>query len=357
MTWLALHHRAIPPQPRSGAEEINTPSRHRRNTVDKNRSLAAIVVIIASTVFAVCAWAQTSSPTQPKEQCSLAVVSRLLASSTPVCDGEVVRKMAHSGHVFEQNQVGISCLLAIGPDYTEKEALAWFQQAAQRGYAPAEVNLAVVYINAWGTPVNYAIALHWLHAAASQGFARAYFNLGLLYLEGKGVRQDNAEAFRWFQRGARQDDSSAQTNLGYMYDLGLGVARNAATAADWYRKGAEAGNPLAENNLADIYLRGEGVVQNDASAFSWFQKAAAQGHTGARIKLGYLYANGRGTPKDPEAAYSWLTAAEMAGDPRGKDLLHALEKNLTAEQKARAIQRATNLRQSEPRLTASMFAQ
>jgi hypothetical protein len=24
MTWLALHHRAIPPQPRSGAEEINT---------------------------------------------------------------------------------------------------------------------------------------------------------------------------------------------------------------------------------------------------------------------------------------------------------------------------------------------
>ena len=71
-----------------------------------------------------------------------------------VCDGKLVQKMAKNGHGFEQNQLGIASILAIGPDYSEKEALRWFEQAAQRGYAPAEVNLAVMYINGWGTPVN-----------------------------------------------------------------------------------------------------------------------------------------------------------------------------------------------------------
>jgi TPR repeat protein len=141
-----------------------------------------------------------------------------------------------------------------------------------------------------------------------------------------------------------------------MYDQGLGCVQNPATAVAWYRKAAEAGNPLAENNLADMYLRGQGVRQDDSAAFSWFQKAAAQGHTGARIKLGYLYAEGQGTPKDPEAAYSWITAAAMAGDPRGRDLLRSLESRLRPEQIARARQRAGSLRQSEPQLSAAMFA-
>src|ERR1700736_1228052 len=100
-------------------------------------------------------WAQTAST----EQCSLAVVSRLVGSDKRVCDSKIVHEMARRGHAFEQNQMGIASILAIGPDYSEKEALTWFSQAAQRGYAPAEVNLAVMYVNGWGTPVNYGVAL------------------------------------------------------------------------------------------------------------------------------------------------------------------------------------------------------
>jgi len=99
--------------------------------------------------------------------------------------------------------LGIASILAIGPDCGEKEALKWFEQAAQRGYAPAEVNLAVMYANGWGTPANYGAALRWLRAAAEQGFARAYYNFGILFLQGQGVRQDYSEAFRWFQKGQR----------------------------------------------------------------------------------------------------------------------------------------------------------
>jgi len=99
------------------------------------------------------------------------------------------------------------------------------------------------------------------------------------------------------------------------------------------------------------------VKSDDTEAFAWFQKAAAQGHTGARIKLGYMYAEGRGTKKDAEAAYSWISAAALAGDPRGRELLHSLESTLSVEQIARARQRAEGLRQREPLLSANIFAQ
>jgi TPR repeat protein len=161
--------------------------------------------------------------TPANQQCSAAVVSRLLGSNAPVCDLSMVRRRAKDGHAFEQNQLGIASILIIGPEYSEKEAMAWFRRAALRGYAPAQVNLAVMYINGWGIAVDYGAGLHWLQVAAHQHFARAYYNLGILHLDGKGVRQDNAVAFRWFEKGAEAGDSSAQTNLGYMYDLGSDV--------------------------------------------------------------------------------------------------------------------------------------
>jgi TPR repeat protein len=328
----------------------------RESAVKKNKAGIAIVGVMAALLSAKAPESQTATQTPSREQCSLAAVSHLVAAGTSVCDATVVRRLARGGHAFEQNQMGIASVLAIGPDYSQEDALSWFEKAAQRGYPPAEVNLAVMYINGWGTPANYGKALHWLLAAAGQGFARAYFNLGILYLDGKGVSKDLSEAFRWFHKGAQAGDSSAQTNLGYMYDQGLGCTQSSALAVEWYRKAAGTGNAMGENNLADMYLRGQGVGQDDAAAFTWFQKAAAQGHTGARIKLGYLYSQGRGTTKDLEAAYSWITAAVVAGDPRGKDLLQSLERSLSSDQLARARRRAATLLQSGPQLSASMFA-
>ena len=78
-------------------------------------------------------------------QCSLAVVSKLAGKQQNVCDTKVVQELAKKGHAFEQNQLGIASMLAIGPDYTDKEALKWFEKTAVKGYAPAQVNLAVMY--------------------------------------------------------------------------------------------------------------------------------------------------------------------------------------------------------------------
>jgi hypothetical protein len=45
------------------------------------------------------------------------------------------QSLAQSGHAFEQNQLGIASMLVVRPDLNEKEALAWFERAAQQGYS------------------------------------------------------------------------------------------------------------------------------------------------------------------------------------------------------------------------------
>jgi uncharacterized protein len=299
---------------------------------------ATVLAVVLLPVLAASVLAQKSA----KEQCSLAVVTRLLGGREPVCETRVAEEMAQRGNVFEQNQLGIASILAIGPDYSERDALKWFEQAARRGYSAAQVNLAVMYINGWGTPVNIGTALRWLHAAADQGQPRAYLNLGILFLNGQGVHQDNAEAFRWFQKGAEADDSEAQVNLGYMYDQGLGCSHDSTAAVRWYRTAAAAGNPLAENNLADMYLRGEGVPQDNTEAFRLFQKAAP-GSAAARIKLGYMYSQGIAVTRDPETAYSLILSSSLARDPRGEYLLPSIEAVLSPQQVLAARKRAASV--------------
>jgi TPR repeat protein len=223
------------------------------------------------------------------------------------------------------------------------EARKSIERAAEKGDVAAQVNLAVFYLNGWGTPQNYAAALYWLQSAAKSGSALAHTNLGILYLNGWGLTRDYAEAARNFRLAAERGESGAMVNLGYLSDSGLGTTQDQAAAAAWYRQAAERGDPLGENNLADLYLRGEGVPQSDALAFDWFQKAAMQHQTGAMIKLGFLYMTGRAAPKNPETAYAWMLAASLAGDNRGESYISALRPQLSAMQISRATQCARAL--------------
>jgi uncharacterized protein len=97
-----------------------------------------------------------------------------------VCDHQAIVELARSGHAFAENQLGMESALVVSPTKTIREARKWFERAAQKGYVPAQVNLAVLYLNGWGVERNYGTALYWLKAAADQGNARAHTNLGIL---------------------------------------------------------------------------------------------------------------------------------------------------------------------------------
>ena len=256
------------------------------------------------------------------------------------CDVRALQVAAKDGQVYAQNQLGLVSALVVAQGTDIRQARSWFEKAARHGFAPAQVNLAVTYMNGWGVSQNYGAALNWLNAAAKQGHPSAYANLGILYMNGWGVRRDYAEAFKDLEIAANAGDAGAQSNLGYLYDGGLGVVQNYSAAARWYQLAAENGNALGQNNLADLYLRGQGIRQSYPQAFYWFQKSAQQGHTGARIKLGFLLMNGLGTAKDSSAAYAWILSASQAGDHRGDDYLIELQRDLDQPHLAQATQQA-----------------
>ena len=70
---------------------------------------------------------------------------------------------------------------------------------------------------------NYIAAHENFKPLAEQGFASAQTNLGVMYLNGQGVLQDYAKAVKWYRLAAEQGHATAQYNLGLTYGRGLGV--------------------------------------------------------------------------------------------------------------------------------------
>jgi len=305
---------------------------------------AVVSVALAAAILAIPASADTDTSAARDACVSTAMVGLLRR------EGNAVRVSRSTELVSEkagarENEKGIALAQAQDVFRTLREAHNWFEKGARKGYAPAQVNLAVSTLAGWGTPPSAGTALYWLREAARQGYALAYFDLGVLYMNGCGVHRDYHEAFSQFEQGAKAGDSAAQTNLGYLYDQGLGVAEDRAQAAVWYRQAAESGVAEAQYNLADLYVRGEGVPRDQSAAFAWFQKAAQQGHTAARIMLGFMYMEGRGTEKNLPSAFEWLSAAALQGDTRGTAAVQALEHELTPEQLIQSKMRARLLAQ------------
>jgi TPR repeat protein len=242
------------------------------------------------------------------------------------------------GKAHSENERGIAAILDSPRDL--EAARRWFEKAARRSYAPAQVNLATMYLQGWGVPPNNGTGLYWLTLAAQQGHPMGLFDLGQMYLKGCGVHQDYPEALWLFREAERKGNAAAAVNIGYMYDAGLGVPHDQAAAVEWYRKAAEAGESAGEFNLGDLYQRGEGVAPDDRAAFEWFQKAAAQGHRKAQLMVGLMCAVGRGTPRDLEAAYAWIAAAQMEGESDTQDSLAQIEHQLSGDALQRAKGRA-----------------
>src|SRR4029077_13395887 len=101
------------------------------------------------------------------------LVSTSLAQQAVTRNAAATVAVADSGNPYEQNQLGITSALVLGPGRSIADARKWFQKSARQGYAPAQVNLGVLYANGWGTPQNFGAALYWLKAGADQGSARA----------------------------------------------------------------------------------------------------------------------------------------------------------------------------------------
>ena len=173
---------------------------------------------------------------------------------------------------------------------------------AESDDAFAQAHLGARYFDGTGVDLDLKEAVKWFQKAAEQGLPGAQYLLGNCYEHGLGTKMSAEEAYRWYRRAAEQDFALGQNALGVCFYNGTGVGKNRNEMIKWFQKAAEQGLVDAQFNLGIVYKEGTLGEQNFAEAKKWFQQAADQGHADAQKEL-------RMIPSD--TALFWATMIPM----------------------------------------------
>ena len=168
-----------------------------------------------------------------------------------------------------------------------------------------QYKLGFAYEFGQGKPQDYKQAVYWYQLAANQENSWAQNRLGDCYYAGHGVEQSYETAAQWYARGAQNEDNTAQYNLGMCYYQGRGVVFSYAKAFTWFQKSANLGLPAAQYQLGVCYLYAQGTARDHGQAFYWLKQAAEQGIQAACPLLAECYEKGLGTAVDPALAAYW----------------------------------------------------
>jgi len=152
------------------------------------------------------------------------------------------------------------------PNY--KEASKWFMSAvkpanAKPANAKSAYNLAILYSNGWGVPIDDTKATQYFRIAAESGVISAQYNLGVRYAQGKGVPKSDVIASSWYAKAAEKGMLDAQFNLGVRYYKGLGVEKNYISAYKWLNLATVLGSKRAKiaRELVGQSMDGEQIEQ------------------------------------------------------------------------------------------------
>jgi len=162
-----------------------------------------------------------------------------------------------------------------------KAAIKLLVPLIDEGYAPAEYQLALIYLKGLGTPKNPNKAVELFTKAAEKNYPDAQFELANLYYEGKMVKKDLKKSFELTEKAAKKGLASAQYNLGVKYYNGDGVRQDYYQASKWYQKAADQNYGLAQYNLALMYYEGKGVPKSTLMSYVWNIIAARNGYPDA----------------------------------------------------------------------------
>ena len=192
---------------------------------------------------------------------------------------------------------------------------------AEHGDAKFQYAYGVCYEKGWGVEKDLKEAMAWYNKAAEQENGPAYNSIGNLYRTGSGVTADPKQAFEWYQKGADAKDAQAMLNLGNCYYFGMGTEKDEKVAVDWWKAAAEAGNAYAMAQMGDSYYFGLGVEKDLAKAIEYYTPAVDKNISSAQYRLGILYYTGNGVQQDQTYAKLLMQKARDGGMAEAQDFL------------------------------------
>jgi len=109
-------------------------------------------------------------------------------------------------------------------------------------------------------PVNYSKAYGYFVKSAKKGFAPAQYNLGVMYLNGQGVEKDIQKAISYFMLASDLGYVNAQVQLGNLYFNGEEVPKDLDKALSFYKDACKNGSQDACKMLTHITNTKEDTV-------------------------------------------------------------------------------------------------
>lgn len=166
---------------------------------------------------------------------------------------ELYERSAAAGHHWSQNSLGYLCQMRAEQEVGEvaqrclRFSAKWFHDAAERGFAEAQRNLALTYLEGAAAEPDPARAVAWMRKAAEQLDLEAAHELGEMLLVGSPdgrVPPDRREARRWLERAARAGFVASRRSLAAL-DLeesrlpGLGREAKAGFVSEYFSLDSE----------------------------------------------------------------------------------------------------------------------
>lgn len=274
-------------------------------------------------------------------------------------------------HLAARTLLGVAYSARRGVEQDAMAAVRLFQEAAEQGYAHAQLCLAFSFLNGDGVPQDTLRAVEWFRKSAESGYGVAQYELGCLLYDpnfkfgqndhGKRIGPPKAnlrEAAEWYEKAEEQGEEWAAFRLAHMY---RNVSPRSLQKADfWERRGnelrhgnkfraharrsasnvfsrmrggrdwasiddsleieaqisaaAEQGNPDAQVAIGHLYERAECI----STAAEWYAKAAKQGNIDAQVRLAWFYFDGKGVLRDRAHASDLFRRAANQGDFRAQ---------------------------------------
>lgn len=243
-------------------------------------------------------------------------------------EGVEYETVADNGNYVGEGLGGISFVKKPNP----KKAYECYHLAAKKGNPDAIKKISEIFKGFekklqehLNDPTSKEVkeAIEYFEFAANDGFSQAQYKLGCCYRDGTGVKKDPKRAVEFFRQAALQDHSDAQNSLGDCYANGFGVSKEPVQAFLLYRQAADNSNAVALNNCGNCYEQGFGTAKDEKRAFESYRLAADK-LPEAEKNLAVCYEKGIGIPKNLNSAYKHNKEAANKGNIKAKENLERL---------------------------------
>ena len=200
-----------------------------------------------------------------------------------------------------------------------EDAFQIFRKSASKGYAPAMIQVGLMYSNGDGVKKDLEKASSWLRPANVKGDAVGKYLLAECFLFGKGVAKNPSLAVTLLEESVEMEGPARALDLlGTCHHKSWGVEQDSAKAANLYELSCERGFYNACANLSVLAMRGDGIEQNPERAIALLEKGADAGNALCMFFYGAAFLDGLGVSEDPEAAAEWMKKAAALDNENAK---------------------------------------